>query len=161
MASSTRCGSAFPFLGVHLTKMTTGAVHAGPNAVFAFAREGYSWLNVNPRDLMDSAAWPGLWKLGAKFWRVGVGEAARSLSRKRFLSGLRQLVPSLPDDCLVPAHAGVRAQAMRRNGALVDDFLYERAPRQIHVLNSPSPAATAGLEIGRLIADELERESDK
>ncbi|WAP53274.1 L-2-hydroxyglutarate oxidase [Arthrobacter sp. ATA002] len=152
---------AFPFLGVHLTKMTTGAVHAGPNAVFAFAREGYSWLNVNPRDLMDSAAWPGLWKLGAKFWRVGVGEAARSLSRKRFLSGLRQLVPSLPDDCLVPAHAGVRAQAMRRNGALVDDFLYERAPRQIHVLNSPSPAATAGLEIGRLIADELERESDK
>lgn len=152
---------AFPFLGVHLTKMTTGAVHAGPNAVFAFAREGYSWLTVNPRDLMDSAMWPGLWKLGAKFWRVGISEAARSLSRKRFLAGLRELVPSLPDDCLVPVHAGVRAQAMRRNGTLVDDFLYERAPRQIHVLNSPSPAATAGLEIGRLIADELEKEIDK
>ena len=152
---------AFPFLGVHLTKMTTGAVHAGPNAIFAFAREGYSWLNINPRDLVDSAAWPGLWKLGAKFWRVGMSETARSLSRRRFLAGLRELVPSLPDDCLVPAHAGVRAQALRRDGTLVDDFLYERAPRQIHVLNSPSPAATAGLEIGRMIADEMEKENDK
>ncbi|MBO0909604.1 L-2-hydroxyglutarate oxidase [Arthrobacter sunyaminii] len=146
---------AFPFLGVHLTKMTTGSVHAGPNAVFALAREGYTWLTVNPRDVLDSAAWPGLWKLGAKFWRVGLSETTRSLSRKRFLAGLRELVPALPDDCLVPAHAGVRAQAMRRDGTLVDDFLYERAPRQIHVLNAPSPAATAALEIGRLIANEL------
>lgn len=112
-------------------------------------------------DLVDSAAWPGLWRLGAKFWRVGLSETARSLSRRRFLAGLRELVPALPDDCLVPAHAGVRAQALRRDGTLVDDFLYERAPRQIHVLNSPSPAATAGLEIGRLIADELEKEIDK
>lgn len=145
---------AFPFLGVHLTRMTGGGVHAGPNALFAFAREGYTWLTVNPRDVLDSATWPGLWKLGAKFWKVGISETARSLSRRRFLAGLRQLVPELPDDCLVPTHAGVRAQAMHRDGTLVDDFLFERAPRQVHVLNAPSPAATAALEIGRIIADE-------
>lgn len=149
----------FPFLGVHLTKMINGSVHAGPNAIFAFAREGYTWLTVNPRDLLESLAWPGLWRLGARFWKVGISETARSLSRKRFLAGLRELVPTLGDDSLTPTHSGVRAQAMRRDGSLVDDFLYERAPRQVHVLNAPSPAATAALEIGQRIADELEEAS--
>ena len=145
-----------PFLGVHLTKMINGGVHAGPNAVLALAREGYSWRTVRPRDVADYLRWPGLWRLGRRFWRTGVAEIRRSLSPKRFLASLRELVPDLPDDCLEPAPAGVRAQALRRDGALVDDFAYLRAPRQIHVLNAPSPAATASLEIGRLIADEVE-----
>jgi L-2-hydroxyglutarate oxidase len=150
----------FPFLGVHLTKMINGSVHAGPNAIFAFAREGYTWLTINPRDVLESAAWPGLWRLGAKFWKVGISETARSFSQKLFLAGLRELVPALGDNSMVPTHSGVRAQAMRRDGSMVDDFLIERAPRQIHVLNSPSPAATAGLEIGRHIADIL-RDDEK
>jgi len=147
---------AFPFLGVHLTRMINGTIHAGPNAIFALAREGYTKLKINPRDLLDSAAWPGLWRLGRRYWRTGLDEAARSLSKNRFLGSLRELVPDLPGDCLLPTHAGVRAQALRRNGQLVDDFYYERAPRQVHVLNAPSPAATASLEIGKRIANELE-----
>jgi (S)-2-hydroxyglutarate dehydrogenase len=147
---------AFPFLGVHLTRMINGSVHAGPNAIFALAREGYTKLKINPRDILDSLRWPGLWRLGKRYWRTGVDEAARSISKKRFLASLRELVPDLPDDCLVPTHAGVRAQALHRDGKLVDDFYYERAPRQVHVLNAPSPAATASLEIAKRIANELE-----
>jgi L-2-hydroxyglutarate oxidase len=147
---------AFPFLGVHLTRMINGSIHAGPNAIFALAREGYTKLKINPRDVVDSLRWPGLWKLGKRYWRTGLEEATRSFSQKRFLAGLRELVPDLPDDCLLPAHAGVRAQALRRDGQLVDDFYYERAPRQLHVLNAPSPAATASLEIAKRIADELD-----
>ena len=145
-----------PFLGVHLTKMINGGVHAGPNAVLALAREGYRWGDVDRRDIADSLVWPGLWRLGRKYWRTGILEVRRSLSPKRFLTSLRELVPALPDNCLLPAHAGVRAQALHRDGSLVDDFYYERGIRQIHVLNAPSPAATAALEIGRRIADELE-----
>jgi len=145
-----------PFLGVHLTKMINGGVHAGPNAVLALAREGYRWGDVDRRDIADSLGWPGLWRLGRKYWRTGILEVRRSLSPKRFLTSLRELVPALPDNCLLPAHAGVRAQALHRDGSLVDDFYYERGIRQIHVLNAPSPAATAALEIGRRIADELE-----
>jgi (S)-2-hydroxyglutarate dehydrogenase len=151
---------AFPFLGVHLTRMINGSVHAGPNAIFALAREGYTKLTINPRDVLDSLRWPGLWRLGKRFWRTGLEEAARSLSQKRFLASLRELVPELPDDSLVPTHAGVRAQALHRDGRLVDDFYYERAPRQVHVLNAPSPAATASLEIGKRIADEVELSSE-
>jgi L-2-hydroxyglutarate oxidase len=147
---------AFPFLGVHLTRMINNSVHAGPNAILALAREGYTKLKINPRDVADSLRWPGLWRLGKRYWRTGFDEAARSLSRKRFLASLRELVPDLPDDCLVPTHAGVRAQALRRNGQLVDDFYYERKARQVHVLNAPSPAATASLEIAKRIANELE-----
>ena len=146
---------AFPFLGVHLTRMINGSIHAGPNAIFALAREGYTKFKINPRDVLDSLWWPGLWKLGKRYWRTGLDEATRSFSKKRFLAGLRELVPDLPDDCLLPAHAGVRAQALRRDGQLVDDFYYERAPRQLHVLNAPSPAATASLEIAKRIANEL------
>jgi (S)-2-hydroxyglutarate dehydrogenase len=94
--------------------------------------------------------------LGRRYWRTGLEEAARSLSKKRFLASLRELVPELPEDCLVPTHAGVRAQALHRDGRLVDDFYYQRAPRQVHVLNAPSPAATASLEIAKRIANELE-----
>jgi len=147
---------SFPFLGVHLTRMINGSIHAGPNAIFALAREGYSKLKINPRDVADSLRWPGLWRLGKRYWRTGVEEAARSLSKKRFLASLRELVPDLPDDCLLPAHAGVRAQALHRDGRLFDDFYYQRAPRQVHVLNAPSPAATASLEIAKRIANELE-----
>jgi len=106
--------------------------------------------------VVDSLRWPGLWRLGKKFWRTGIDEVLRSLSHQRFLTSLRELVPALPDNSLVPSHAGVRAQALHRNGSLVDDFYYERGIRQIHVLNAPSPAATAALEIGRRISDELE-----
>jgi (S)-2-hydroxyglutarate dehydrogenase len=147
--------ASFPFLGVHLTRMINGSIHAGPNAIFALAREGYTKLKINPRDVLDSLRWPGLWKLGKRYWRTGIDEATRSFSEKRFLASLRDLVPDLPDDCLLPAHAGVRAQALRRDGLLVDDFYYERAPRQVHVLNAPSPAATASLEIAKRIVDEL------
>ena len=146
---------SFPFLGVHLTRMINGSIHAGPNAIFALAREGYTKLKINPRDVLDSVRWPGLWRLGKRYWRTGMDEATRSLSKKRFLASLRELVSDLPDDCLLPAHAGVRAQALRRDGLLVDDFYYERAPRQVHVLNAPSPAATASLEIAKRIVDEL------
>ena len=144
-----------PFLGVHLTKMINGGVHAGPNAVLALAREGYRWGDIDRRDIADSLTWPGLWRLGKKYWRTGIQEVRRSISPERFLASLRELVPALPDNCLLPAHAGVRAQALHRDGSLVDDFYYERGIRQIHVLNAPSPAATAALEIGRRIADEL------
>ncbi|WP_424467254.1 L-2-hydroxyglutarate oxidase [Pseudoclavibacter helvolus] len=146
---------AFPFLGVHFTRMFDGTVHAGPNAVFALAREGYSWSRINIGDVIDSARWPGLWRLGKRFWRTGLDETARSLSKRKFLASLNELIPELQLDQITPTHAGVRAQAMRRDGSLVDDFHIERGHRQIHVLNAPSPAATAALEIGRSIADEL------
>ncbi|MET0863116.1 MAG: L-2-hydroxyglutarate oxidase [Nakamurella sp.] len=145
-----------PFLGVHLTKMINGGVHAGPNAVLALAREGYRWADIDRRDIADSLKWPGLWRLGKKYWRTGIQEVRRSMSPQLFLTSLRELVPVLPDNCLLPTHSGVRAQALHRDGSLVDDFYYERGIRQIHVLNAPSPAATAALEIGRRISDELE-----
>lgn len=145
-----------PFLGVHLTRMFDGTVHAGPNAVLALAREGYTWGTVKPRDVADLARWPGTWRLARSWWRTGIDEVARSLSRGRFLRSLQVLVPELTDADIVPTHAGVRAQAVDRSGALVDDFLLRRGPRQLHVLNAPSPAATAALEIGRHLADALE-----
>lgn len=144
-----------PFLGVHLTRGIDGAVHAGPNAVLALAREGYTWRTVRPADLADALRWPGLWRLGRRYWRTGLDELARSFSATRFARSLQELVPELPADGLVAAPAGVRAQALRRDGRLVDDFAYVRAPRQVHVLNAPSPAATAALEIGRRVADEV------
>ncbi|WP_328810687.1 L-2-hydroxyglutarate oxidase [Rhodococcus sp. NBC_00294] len=145
-----------PFLGVHLTRMIDGTVHAGPNAVLALAREGYRWRDIAPRDVADALAWPGLWRLGRRYWRTGAQEVARSVSSARFLASLRELVPDLPSDSLVPTHAGVRAQAIHRSGALVDDFYYEQRPGQVHVLNAPSPAATAALGIAEHIAGQLE-----
>ncbi|TPW75990.1 L-2-hydroxyglutarate oxidase [Schumannella soli] len=146
----------FPFLGVHLTKMVDGSVHAGPNAVFALAREGYRWRDVDPRELGLSLTWPGLWRLGAKNVVPGAREFVRSVSRKLFANSLAELVPGIGVHDLVPAKAGVRAQAMHRDGRMVDDFYIQRAARQLHILNAPSPAATCALEIADHIVAEME-----
>jgi L-2-hydroxyglutarate oxidase len=137
----------FPFLGVHLTRMIGGGVHAGPNAVLALAREGYTWQAIDGRELAATVAYPGFWRLAARHARTGLTEVARSLSRRRFAESLQKLVPEIVVDDLIPAPAGVRAQAVLRNGSLVDDFLVERQGRTVHVLNAPSPAATSALEI--------------
>lgn len=141
----------FPFLGVHLTRMIGGGVHAGPNAVLAFAREGYDWRTVRARELADALGYSGFWRLAARHGRAGAGEIRRSLSLHRFAESLRRLVPEIADGDLVRAPAGVRAQAVRRDGSLVDDFLIERDGRTVHVLNAPSPAATSALEIAAYV----------
>jgi L-2-hydroxyglutarate oxidase len=143
----------FPFLGVHLTRMVDGSVHAGPNAVLALAREGYSWRSVRGRDVLSTLAFPGFWRLARSNVVEGSREVLRSLSRHRFADSLARLVPALSADDLEPTDSGVRAQALRRDGRLVDDFLIERRGRNVHVLNAPSPAATSALEIGRYIAE--------
>ncbi len=146
---------AFPFLGVHLTRGIDGHVHAGPNAVLALAREGYDWGSIDARDLAGTLSYPGFWRLARQHARSGAGEMARSLSARRFADSVRRLVPEVRDEDLVPAPAGVRAQAVRRDGTLVDDFLLERHGRVVHVLNAPSPAATASLEIARHVVEAL------
>ncbi|MFF5447299.1 L-2-hydroxyglutarate oxidase [Streptomyces sp. NPDC012888] len=143
---------AFPFLGVHLTRGIGGGVHVGPNAVPALAREGYRWSVVRPRDLATELAWPGTWALARRHWRYGAGEMHRSLSRRAFTEAVGRLLPAVSERDLRPAPAGVRAQAVLRDGTLVDDFLIREAPRTVHVLNAPSPAATASLPIGREVA---------
>jgi len=144
-----------PFLGVHLTRMIDGTVRAGPNAVLALAREGYSWSQIRPRDLAETMAYPGLWRLARKHLRYGVTEVRRSLSPRLFAASLARLVPALSGDDIIPAGAGVRAQAIAPDGSLVDDFLIVRARRQAHVLNAPSPAATSSLEIAKHIVAQL------
>jgi L-2-hydroxyglutarate oxidase len=150
---------AFPFLGVHATRGIDGSVHAGPNAVLALAREGYSWGVVKPKELLRSLAYPGMVRLARKHWRYGLGEVHRSLSRKAMVRQIQRLLPDVHADDLHPAGAGVRAQAVRPDGALVDDFLFaaqgEGAGAVLHVLNAPSPAATAALPIGREILTRL------
>lgn len=146
---------AFPFLGVHLTRMIDGSVHAGPNAVLATAREGYSWGRFAPRDVAEVAAYPGLWRLARKHLGYGLTEVLRSWSRRRFAASLARLVPALGEGDIVRAGAGVRAQAIAPDGSLVDDFLIMRDRRQVHVLNAPSPAATSSLEIAKHIAGQL------
>ncbi|WP_051845105.1 L-2-hydroxyglutarate oxidase [Streptomyces sp. NRRL S-813] len=143
---------AFPFLGVHLTRGIDGGVHIGPNAVPALAREGYGWGVVRPRELAGTLSWPGAWRMARRHWRYGAGEMRRSLSKAAFTEAVRRLLPGVAEDDLVPAAAGVRAQAVLRDGTLVDDFLIREGPRAVHVLNAPSPAATASLPIGREVA---------
>ncbi|MCM1975241.1 L-2-hydroxyglutarate oxidase [Streptomyces sp. G1] len=143
---------AFPFLGVHLTRGVDGGVHIGPNAVPALAREGYGWSVVRPRELASTLAWPGAWAIARRHWRYGAGELRRSLSKAAFTAAVRRMLPAVTSDDLVPAGAGVRAQAVLRDGALVDDFLIREGVRAVHVLNAPSPAATASLPIGREVA---------
>lgn len=143
---------AFPFLGVHLTRGVDGGVHIGPNAVPALAREGYGWGTVRPRELAGTLSWPGSWRIARRHWRYGAGELRRSVSRAAFTRAVRRLVPAVREDDLVPAPAGVRAQAVLRDGTLVDDFLIREGARTVHVLNAPSPAATASLPIGREVA---------
>ncbi|WP_093800196.1 L-2-hydroxyglutarate oxidase [Streptomyces sp. Wb2n-11] len=143
---------AFPFLGVHLTRGIDGGVHVGPNAVPALAREGYAWSVVRPRELAGTLGWPGSWRIARRHWRYGAGELHRSVSKRAFTEAVRRLLPEVTEADLRAAPAGVRAQAVLRDGTLVDDFLIREAPRTIHVLNAPSPAATASLPIGRRVA---------
>ncbi|QKV76935.1 L-2-hydroxyglutarate oxidase [Amycolatopsis sp. Hca4] len=148
-----------PFLGVHLTRMLDGSVHAGPNAVLALRREGYRWRDFSPKDVAEVAAFPGAWRLAKKYaFPTGLDEVRRSFSKKRFAASLARLVPAVTEDDIVRHGSGVRAQAMRRDGSLVDDFLIETARDQVHVLNAPSPAATSALEIARHIADQVAKD---
>ncbi|MEV6961954.1 L-2-hydroxyglutarate oxidase [Streptomyces sp. NPDC051207] len=143
---------AFPFLGVHLTRGIHDEVHVGPNAVPALAREGYDWATVRPRELGGTLGWPGSWAIARRHWRYGAGELRRSLSKKAFTTAVQRLLPAVTEADLRPTAAGVRAQAVLRDGTLVDDFLIQESVHAVHVLNAPSPAATASLPIGREVA---------
>lgn len=143
----------FPFLGVHFTRRITGTVDAGPNAVLALAREGYRHRDVNLRELAGSLAFPGFWRMARRHWRSGLDEWRRSLSKPVFVRALQRLVPDVRESDLVPGGAGVRAQALKPDGALVDDFQFVTSGRMLHVLNVPSPAATASLAIGKSIVE--------
>ncbi|TNC27486.1 L-2-hydroxyglutarate oxidase [Amycolatopsis alkalitolerans] len=145
---------ALPFLGVHLTRMLDGSVHAGPNAVLALRREGYRWRDISAADLLDVARYPGSWRLARKYaYPTGLDEIRRSLSKRRFAASLARLVPAIGPEDIVRAGSGVRAQALFPDGSLVQDFLISSAPNQVHVLNAPSPAATSALEIGKHVAN--------
>ena len=146
----------YPFLGVHLTRGINGHVHVGPNAVLAFAREGYQWRQVDGRHLRQTFAFSGFRRFALRNWRFGLDEMTRSLSRRRFTAAVRRLVPAIEREDLLTAPAGVRAQAIGADGALVDDFAIHSVGRALHVLNAPSPAATASLEIGATIASRLD-----
>lgn len=146
---------AFPFLGVHFTRMIGGGVECGPNAVLALAREGYAKTGLNIGDLAESLTYGGFLKMAAKHWRMGAGEMWRSVSKRAFVRALQRLVPEITAAALEPAPAGVRAQAVLSDGSMVDDFLIEETGRVVNVLNAPSPAATASLNIGKLIVDRL------
>jgi L-2-hydroxyglutarate oxidase len=148
---------SFPFLGVHFTRMIAGGVECGPNAVLAFAREGYKKTDVNFADLVESLKYRGFRKMAAKYWKTGLGEFWRSANKWAFVKALRRLVPEIRSEHLEPAPAGVRAQAVAPDGSLVDDFLIQETERVINVCNAPSPAATASLNIGTLIAERLGR----
>lgn len=146
---------AFPFLGVHLTPTIHGRVEAGPNAVLAFRREGYRKTDISPRDLGEVLGFPGFWALARRHWRYGLSEIVRSLDKKRFVAAVQRLVPAIESGHLVPGKTGVRAQAVARDGRLLDDFHIVQDGRSVHVLNAPSPAATASLSIGEHIADRV------
>lgn len=146
---------AFPFLGVHFTRMIAGGVECGPNAVLAFAREGYRKLDFSPADMAETLSYPGFLKLAAKYWKTGLGEMWRSASKKAFVKALSRLVPEIKAEHLVAAPAGIRAQAVTPDGGMVDDFLIQEADRVINVNNAPSPAATASLNIGKTIVERL------
>ena len=143
----------FPFLGVHFTRRVGGTVDAGPNAVLAFRREGYRRTDFNLHDLASSLAFPGFWRMAAKHWRSGLDEFHRSFSKPAFVRALQRLLPELRAEDLIPGGSGVRAQALQRDGTLVDDFQFVPSGRMLHVLNVPSPAATASLVIGRTIVN--------
>ena len=143
----------FPFLGVHFTRRIHGNVDAGPNAIFAFKREGYRSGDFSLRDTMESLMFPGFWRVAAKHWRMGKEEAARSVSKAAFVAGLQKLVPDVRAEDLVPGGSGVRAQAIHRSGALVDDFQFTETKNMLHLYNVPSPAATASIAIGRAVVE--------
>ena len=147
---------AFPFLGVHFTRMIDGTVECGPNAVLAFGREAYGKFDLNLKDLLESITYPGFQKMAIKHWKMGWGEMWRSYNKGAFVKALRRLIPEIEAKNLLPAPAGIRAQAVSPRGALVDDFLIESNERIINVCNAPSPAATASLNIGATIMAQLE-----
>jgi L-2-hydroxyglutarate oxidase len=142
----------FPFLGVHFTNTVHGDVEAGPNAVMAFAREGYDLTRVNVRELAETLAYRGVWHMARRYWRMGSYEMYRSLSKKAFVTALQRLVPGIRPEDVSPGGAGVRAQAVAPDGSLIDDFRIVDTDNAVHVLNAPSPGATASLAIGRHIA---------
>ncbi len=147
----------FPFLGVHFTRMIHGGVEAGPNAVLSFKREGYSHWSFSARDMLTYGFYIGFWRMGLKFWKMGLGEFYRSYNKRAFVKALQVLLPELQDKDIHPAGAGVRAQALAPDGKLLDDFSIVEAPHMIHVLNAPSPAATASISIGKSIAGMAEQ----
>ena len=144
---------AFPFLGVHFTRMIKGGIEAGPNAVMAFAREGYKKLHINLPELADTLLWPGFQKVASKYWKIGFGEMYRSFSKSAFTRALQQLIPDIQKDDLETGGAGIRAQACERNGGLSDDFLIYENEIAVNVCNAPSPAATSSLAIGDTVSD--------
>lgn len=144
---------AFPFLGVHFTRMARGGVEAGPNAVLAFSREGYKKSNINLAEFGETLAWPGFQKVAAKYWRTGLGEMYRSFSKAAFTRALQKMVPEIREADLVEGGAGVRAQACDRTGGLVDDFMIVEEPGVVNVCNAPSPAATSSLAIGQTVSE--------
>ncbi|MFZ6665622.1 L-2-hydroxyglutarate oxidase [Peijinzhouia sedimentorum] len=143
---------AFPFLGVHFTRMMGGGVEAGPNAVLAFAREGYTKSDINLKELGEALMWPGFQKIAAKYWQTGFGEFYRSYSKAAFTKALQRLIPELQANDLVHGEAGVRAQACHRKDGLIDDFMILQEPGVVNVCNAPSPAATSSLSIGLTVA---------
>ena len=150
----------FPFLGVHFTPRMDGSIWLGPNAVPAFAREGYTYFTVNPAELWDLVSYPGFIKMSTKYWKMGAGEIYRDLFRPAYVKALQRYIPELqPEDCL-PGPSGVRAQAMAADGTLVDDFVFEAVDGILHVRNAPSPAATSSLAIGKYIVDDAEKRFD-
>ena len=146
---------SFPFLGVHFTRMIDGTVECGPNAVLAFAREGYKKSDINIPELVESLTYIGFIRLALKYWRVGTGEMWRSVSKAAFVTALQRLIPAIRAEHLVPAPAGVRAQALKPDGSMVDDFLIQEGERVINVSNAPSPAATSSLNVGKLVVEKL------
>ena len=145
----------FPFLGVHFTLMIDGRVECGPNAVLAFAREGYTLTDFNAGELLETLRYPGFQKLAGRFWRTGMGEMWRSASKRAFVSALQKLVPEIREEHLVKAPAGIRAQALLPDGSMMDDFAYQESARIVNVINAPSPAATSSLAIGENVVDQL------
>lgn len=148
---------ALPFLGVHFTRTIDGLVEAGPNAVLAFAREGYKKSDFVAQDFRETLTFPGFWKMARRYWQTGIGEMYRSFSKAAFLQALRRLLPELTADDLQPGGSGVRAQAISASGVLVDDFMISVTGRALHVLNAPSPGATASLAIGKMIVEKAQQ----
>ncbi len=151
---------AFPFLGVHFTKMVHGSIECGPNAVFAFKREGYTKLSFDLNETIETINFPGFWNLAKKHWRMGLEEYYRSFSKKAFVEDLQRLIPAISEDDLVTSPSGVRAMALKPNGEILDDFHFETTRNEIHILNAPSPAATAGLAIGDEVVKRAEQNFD-
>jgi L-2-hydroxyglutarate oxidase len=149
----------FPFLGVHFTRMIDSSVHAGPNAVLSFKREGYKKTDFDLRDFTEVITFPGFWKLAAKHADEGIQEIIRSFNKAAFVRSLQKLIPEVQAKDLIPTHAGVRAQALMSNGSLVDDFLIVQGQNSIHVCNAPSPAATSSLEIGKAVVNQIPKQA--